>query len=172
MVVVNYFVAGWTLGSLWCLVLFLDGLQTFMIGSENLAQVLCRVFSNRALSMMIYVPLYCSTAIVWFLFGLESGYGWLLFQSIIELPIGGLLVPLMVYIHTDEEDVRARWLNYKLRKSDDLETSVKSLLSEINSNPNAKETKILKVALKTVGRSADTFGHNMRKIIEENTQNI
>lgn len=94
----------------------------------------------------------------------------LIFQAFFELPISLLLVPLIVYMHTDEEDVIARWVEYKLRKSETLEEDVKSLLVRKDKEADPNRAKLLTSVIRTVCRNGDTFGYNVRKIVEDHEQ--
>lgn len=170
----NYGVVGLVLAGLWCLVLVLDWIQTFIIGSERVARVLCKVFSNRVLSLLIYWLLYTITAIVLTSFSLDFytqiGWEWMLLEVYIEIPISWLIIPIFVYVHTDRMNVRARWLDHKLRRSGDLETSVKALLMRIDNEPDSSEAKRMTDVLTRISRSGDTFGYNVGKIIEGHRQ--
>ena len=170
----DYLAVGLVLAGLWCLVLVLDWIQTYIIGSEKIARVLCKVFSNRVLSLLIYWPLYTITAIVLTSFSLDFytqiGWEWMLLEVYIEIPISWFLIPLFVYMHTDRMDVRARWLDRKLRKSEDLEMSVKAVLMKIDNEPDSSEAKRMTDVLTRISRSGDTFGYNVGKIIERHRQ--
>jgi hypothetical protein len=165
-VVVDWFLVGWILLGLWSLLLFLDWIQTFIVGSEKLARLLCRIFSNRIISMAIYVPLFTIMMILASILAYENEYS-LMIEFYIYVPISILMVPMLVYMHTDREEVVIRWLNHDLRKSEYPEEEVKAILVKIDADPDSKDLKYLKIGLGRISRTGDTFGSNVRKIIEE-----
>jgi hypothetical protein len=115
--------------------------------------------------MLIYVPLYCTSAFLVSLHAFETGYG-LMLEIYIFMPLSCLMVPLLVYMHTDREEVVIRWLNHNLRKSEDPEGEVRSILKRIDADPDSKDMKYLKTGLWRISSTGDTFGFNVRYIIE------